>query len=70
MLAVVVALVYGAVARWLSEYELYAEAAVARAHRLVAARQAVRPGPAASAELAPRRLFGLAFESRPPPVAA
>ena len=70
VLAVVVALVYGAVARWLSEYELYAEAAVARAHRLVAARQAVRPRPAASAELAPRRLFGLAFESRPPPVAA
>jgi hypothetical protein len=69
VLAVVVALVYGAVARWLTEYELYAEAAVARANRLVASRQVARPRPA-SPGLAPRRLFGLAFESRPPPLAA
>jgi hypothetical protein len=70
VLAVLVAIVYGAVARWLTDYELYAEAAVARAHRLVAARQTVRLRPVASAVLAPRRLFGLAFESRPPPLAA
>src|SRR5919197_794011 len=69
VLAVVVGLVYRAVARWLTEYELYAEAAVARANRLVAARQVARPRPA-SPELAPRRLFGLAFESRPPPLPA
>ncbi|HYZ75809.1 MAG TPA: hypothetical protein VE596_00415 [Gaiellaceae bacterium] len=69
VLAVVVGLVYGAVARWLTEYELYAEAAVARANRLVAARQVARPRPA-SPELTPRRLFGLAFESRPPPLPA
>ena len=70
VLAVLVAIVYGAVARWLTDYELYAEAAVARAHRLVAARQPVRLRPVASAALAPRRLFGLAFESRPPPLPA
>jgi hypothetical protein len=70
VLAVVVALLYGAVARWLSEYELYAEAAVAHAHRIIAARSQPRPRHAALAELAPRRLFGLAFESRPPPAPA
>ena len=70
VLAVVVALVYGAVARWLSEYELYAEAAVARARRLISAKKADRPRHVASAGLAPRRLFGLAFESRPPPLPA
>jgi hypothetical protein len=70
VLAVVVALLYGAVARWLSEYELYAEAAVARVHRLVSARHVARPRHRVSAFLAPRRLLGLAFESRPPPLPA
>jgi hypothetical protein len=69
VLAVVVALVYSAVARWLSEYELYAADAAERARRVVAARRERLPRPAFVA-LAPRRLFGLAFESRPPPVAA
>jgi hypothetical protein len=68
VLAVLVAFVWGAVERWLSDYERYAERAVAAARRLVAT-----AGPrlhAAEASLAnPRRLFGLAFESRPPPLA-
>jgi hypothetical protein len=69
VLAVVVALLYGAVARWLREYERYAAAAAEHARRVVAARRDPPPRPATIA-LAPRRLFGLAFESRPPPVPA
>ena len=44
VLAVVVALCWGAVARWLADYERYAEAAVARASRLALARRAARAG--------------------------
>jgi hypothetical protein len=69
VLAVVVGLLYGAVARWLREYERYAAAVAEHARRVVAARRDPPPRPAAIA-LAPRRLFGLAFESRPPPVPA
>ena len=67
VLAVLCALVWGAVRDWLADYEQYAQESVARALRLVWQRtvQVLRP----SRELAipPRRLFGLAFESRPPP---
>lgn len=70
VLAVLCALVWGAVRSWLAEYEEYAQATVARALRLVgrSALHVTRP----SVELAvpPRRLFGLAFESRPPPLPA
>jgi len=69
VLAVVVALLYGAVARWLREYERYAADAAEHARRVVAARREPLPRPATVA-LAPRRLFGLAFESRPPPLPA
>ena len=69
VLAVVVALLYGAVARWLREYERYAADAAERARRIVAARREPPPRPA-TVTLAPRRLHGLAFESRPPPVPA
>ena len=69
VLAVVVALLYGAVARWLTEYERYAAAAAEHARRVVAARRESPPRPA-TLTLAPRRLFGLAFESRPPPLPA
>ena len=64
-----IALLYGAVARWLGEYERYAAAAAEHARRAVAARREPLPRPATVA-LAPRRLFGLAFESRPPPLPA
>ena len=69
VLAVVVALVYRAVERWLADYETYAAETAARASRLAVG---ALPAPhVALAELvAPRSLFGLAFESRPPPVLA
>ena len=70
VLAVVVALLYGAVARWLAEYERYAEAAVEHVRRMFAARREPRPRYGAVVALAPRRLFGLSFESRPPPLPA
>jgi hypothetical protein len=69
VLAVVVALLYGAVARWLREYERYAADIAERARRVVAARRDPLPRPVAL-RLAPRQLFGLAFESRPPPLPA
>ncbi len=70
VLSVIVAVVYRAVARWLADYERYAEAAVAYARRLVdaLAEPVARLDTVCSA--APRVLFGLAFESRPPPVPA
>lgn len=68
VLSVVVAVVYRAVEQWFSEYETYALAAAARASR---APVAVQSPPTALVELvAPRALFGLAFESRPPPLHA
>jgi hypothetical protein len=69
VLAVVVALIYRAVERWLSEYESYARATAARASRLLSAGMPV-PRPALGELVTPRSLFGLAFEVRPPPVAA
>ena len=69
-LAVLVALFWGAVSRWLNEYERYAHETCARANRLAAA--SAPPAAPHSSELAlpPRKLFGLAFESRPPPLTA
>jgi hypothetical protein len=67
VLSVVVAVVYRAVEQWLSEYETYAYETARRAAHTAAA----LPTPRVTlAELvAPRSLFGLAFESRPPPFA-
>jgi hypothetical protein len=70
VLSVVVAFLYGAVARWLTDYERHAEETVERARRL--ARSAPMPlrYPQRVFVAPPRRLFGLAFESRPPPLPA
>jgi hypothetical protein len=71
VLAVLVAFLWGAVQRWLADYERFAEraAAAAAARRLVAtAGPHVHAAEASTAN--PRRLFGLAFESRPPPLPA
>jgi hypothetical protein len=70
VLAVLVAVVWGAVARWLCEYEEYAEATVQAARLLASSVQP--PALARSHEelLAPRRLFGLVLDSRPPPAFA
>ncbi len=68
VLSVVVAVIYRAAEQWLSEYETYALAAAARATRAAAVAPSQRP---TLAELInPRALFGLAFESRPPPLHA
>jgi hypothetical protein len=70
VLAVVVAIVYSAAARWLADYETYARESAERA-RLVgrATSRALRPKPRVEIA-APRSLFGLAFEVRPPPAPA
>jgi hypothetical protein len=69
VLAVLVAVCWSAVRDWLADYERYAEATIARARLLVGSALTVRPAAPASA-VPPRRLFGLAFESRPPPLPA
>jgi hypothetical protein len=69
VLAVVVAIVYGVVARWLADYETYARESAEHAS-LIGRSELRSPRPHARAEIAPRSLFGLAFEVRPPPVAA
>ena len=66
VLAVLVAIGWGIVAGWLAAYERFAEAAVAHANR-AAQVSAAAPAHATTAARPPRRLFGLAFESRPPP---
>ena len=70
VLAVVLALGWGAVRRWLAEYDRYAAATLACARRLLrtGALPARRVRPVD--DHGPRRLFGLAFESRPPPFTA
>jgi hypothetical protein len=70
VLAVVVALLYRAVAGWLADYESLAAEAVAFARRLTAV---APPAPRllrSADSRAPRSRFGLAFESRPPPLPA
>jgi hypothetical protein len=70
VLSVLVAVAWGVVSSWLNDYERYAQDTCALVDGL-----AVGP-PLASAHgtehvaLTPRRLFGLAFESRPPPLPA
>ncbi|HVD11652.1 MAG TPA: hypothetical protein VNB46_00330 [Gaiellaceae bacterium] len=71
VLAVLVALAWSAVSSWLTEYERYAQATCARAGRLTrAASPPPRTARTDTAPAPPRRLFGLAFESRPPPLPA
>ena len=70
VLAVLVALAWGAVSRWLNEYERYARDTCAWAERLAGGSEPPRPQPSDHVSLPPRKLFGLAFESRPPPVLA
>jgi hypothetical protein len=70
VLAVLVALAWSAVASWLTAYERYAKETCARAERIVTASQPPRSQRTETAAAPPRKLFGLAFESRPPPVPA
>jgi hypothetical protein len=70
VLAVVVAVVFRAVAAWLSDYESLAAEAVAYARRLTAPGLPPAPLFRSSDSRAPRSRFGLSFESRPPPLPA
>jgi hypothetical protein len=71
LLAVLVALAWS-LARWVHAVEEYGERVLEQAHRLLRAvlrgTRMRRPRP--TDDLGPRRRFGLAFESRPPPLAA
>jgi hypothetical protein len=71
VLAVLMALAWGVVQRFLAEYEQYADAAAERAGRLTCTRPA--PARVFGAQVVsepPRRLHGLVFDSRPPPLTA
>jgi lactoylglutathione lyase len=70
VLAVVAALLWGAVQRWLADYELFATRVAEQAKRLARAAAAIVRRPRERAATPPRGLFGLSFESRPPPLAA
>ena len=70
VLSVVVAFLWGVVAGWLADYERFAEATVAHAHAASFSSPALGARRRRDATVAPRRLFGLAFESRPPPMPA
>jgi hypothetical protein len=71
VLSVVAAVLWRGVARWLVEYESYAEATDAFARSLArATAPPLRTSRPRSDAVPPRRLHGLAFESRPPPVRA
>src|SRR5438067_10756646 len=69
VLALLLALGWGAVRDWLADVEGYAAATFARARRILRPVTRFR-GPRPDDDRAPRRLFGLAFESRPPPLRA
>lgn len=69
VLAVLVAVAYRAAEQWLGDYERIAAVAVALLQRVATHRPALAR-PRHRTELPPRRLFGLDFESRPPPLAA
>ena len=72
VLAVAVAALWR-LAGWLYEVEDYAASTIAHARRILSAAlraQAARHPRAADVDAAPRRRFGLAFESRPPPLPA
>jgi hypothetical protein len=68
--SVVCAVVWSAVRSWLADYEEHAQATAARA-MLHAGRAPLRIArPKAELSVPQRRIFGLAFECRPPPLVA
>jgi hypothetical protein len=70
VLAVLMSVAWGAVQSWLADYERYAEEASEQARSLIASPPEGLSFPVAILAVPPRRLFGLAFESRPPPACA
>jgi hypothetical protein len=69
LLAVFVAVVYRTAERWFGDYERFAAVALALCRRVATHRPPLERAADAGAT-PPRRLFGLAFESRPPPLPA
>ena len=70
VLSVISAVAWTAVRGWLADYEEYAQATVARALRLAGRRLPHVARPSHEVVVPPRSIFGLAFESRPPPLPA
>jgi hypothetical protein len=68
--SILLALGWGAVRDWLADVEDYAAATLARASRRLRAAALPLRRRLIGDDRAPRRLFGLAFESRPPPLPA
>jgi hypothetical protein len=68
--SILLALGWGAVRDWLADVEEYAAATFARASRILRAAALPPRARLVGDDRAPRRLFGLAFESRPPPLPA
>ena len=70
VLAVLLACGWGAVRTWLAEVERYAAATFARVCRAIRGDGVVVRCTRPRDDRAPRRLFGVVFESRPPPLPA
>jgi len=70
VLAILLALGWSLVRDWLADVEHYAASAFARVCRVLRGRTALRRPHRSTDDLGPRSLFGLIFESRPPPLAA
>jgi hypothetical protein len=70
VVAVLLALGWGLVRDWLAEIEHYAASVLARAFRVLRTSGVAPPRQRPGDDRTPRRLFGLVFESRPPPLAA
>ena len=68
--SLVLALGWGAVRSWLADVERYAASTLARANRLLRAAAVPARRHVAGDDRTPRRLHGLVFESRPPPLLA
>jgi len=68
--SLLLALAWGAVRSWLVDVERYAASTIARAKRLLGAAGLPTRRHVVCDERAPRRLHGLVFESRPPPLPA
>ncbi len=69
LLSALLALAWGAVRTWFVEVESYVEETYRHARTLLRLRAVSRRRARPSGDRAPRHLFGLAFESRPPPCA-
>jgi hypothetical protein len=68
--SLLLALAWGAVRGWLADVEHYAATTLARASRLLRAAEPIARRRPPDGESTPRRLHGVVFESRPPPLPA